>query len=67
MTTDIIAIDECEMFCPECSNADPRKFSAIASPCWRDGHFQGYTLSGVTCRVCETSIGFVHVANTSFG
>jgi rubredoxin len=67
MTIDIIAIDERDLVCPECGNTDPKKFAAITTPCMHDGRIRGITLSGVTCRVCETSIGFEHVANSSFG
>jgi hypothetical protein len=66
MTIDIIAIDEHDLICPECSNSDPEKFLPIVTPCLHDGRIQGFMVSGVTCRVCETSIGFEHVANTSF-
>jgi hypothetical protein len=67
MTTNIIAIDEHDLICPECGNSDPEKFTTIVTPYLRDGLVQGLTASGVTCSVCETSIGFDRVANSTFG
>jgi hypothetical protein len=66
MTTNIIAIDESELKCPECGNSDPRKFSVITTPFTHEGQVHGCTLSGVVCRVCQTSVGFDHVANSSW-
>jgi transcription elongation factor Elf1 len=63
MTTNIIAIDENELKCPECGNSDPRKI--ILRKEVRAGHdVRRYSL---VCKVCETSIGFdVHgVANST--
>jgi hypothetical protein len=57
VTTSIIAIDENELKCLECGNDDPKKFSVITMPFLRDGDV-GYTVSGMKCMVCQTSIEF---------
>jgi hypothetical protein len=66
MTTKIIAIDQHDLICPECGNSDPKKFTTITTPHIHEGRIKSYTLSGVTCSVCETSIGFDHVANSTW-
>jgi hypothetical protein len=66
MTTNIIAIDGSDLKCVECGNDKPEKFKTITTPDMLDGHIQGYTLSGITCMVCETSMGFERVKNSSW-